>query len=220
MDGFLVDLHCHTAERSEDADAPAVEILRACVAAGLHGVVFTDHARTWPADELLALREEAQLPDRFLLLAGQEIHTVGEDGLRVGDVLVFGPTEDLPEGSAPMRVIEAARAAGGFTIAAHLAATHAGMGKRLGDFPIPAAEVWNGRYGPRVAQRSEVLAHEFDVAMTGGSDAHRIEQAAGGATIFPEMPRDFAHMAAMIHAGACEPWRPAPRGLLGRLLGR
>ncbi|MBI1292724.1 hypothetical protein GC173_16030 [bacterium] len=205
--GFLIDLHCHTRERSFDGRIPAVELLRGVLAHGLSGVTFTDHNTPWPAEELDRLRQEVPLPADFFLAAGQEVRTV-RHGVTWGDLLVFGLDEPVADGADPILLWERAHAAGGFVLAAHPGARGHGMGEHLGDLPILAAEVWNGRYGERVARESEALAERFGMIPFGGSDAHKPEDIGGGATWFPRMPESMADIGAMLRSGECRPWRP------------
>lgn len=223
MDGFLVDLHCHTAEKSYDGHTPAAEVVSRLVELGFHGLVLTDHGRTWQRDELEQVRRDANAPGSFLLLAGQEVRCVREDGTTVGDLLVYGPQEDLGDNLDPRVVLDAVGRARGFAIAAHVGAPRVGFGDAVADYPVPAAEVWNGRYGPQVAERGSRLAAEHGLVATGGSDAHRMEQVGGGGTLLPRPAADLDAIRAMVLAGECEPWRPrvapASKGRLRRLFG-
>jgi hypothetical protein len=205
--GVLIDLHCHTAERSYDGQVPAVEVLRAAVNNGFSGVTFTDHNTPWPAEALDALRAEAGLPPTFFLAAGQEVRTASQ-GMVWGDLLVFGIAEPVADGADPLQLCERVRAVGGFVLAAHPGVRGHGLGEHLGDLPIVAAETWNGRYGERVARESQLLAERFAIPGFGGSDAHRIEDLGRGATWFPRPPADLAELAEMLRSGECRPWRP------------
>lgn len=219
MAGFLVDLHCHTAERSYDGEVPAREVVQRLVELGFQGVVFTDHNHVWPTGELDALRRDLGLAEDFLLLSGQEVRAA-IDGLTFGDLLVYGPQEDIPDGAHPSELLRRAREAGGFCIAAHVGAVHVGCGERVGDFPIDGAEVWNGRYGSRVAALSNRVVEELAVARTGGSDTHRTEDIGGGGTVLDGPARTLPDLARMIRGGACEPYVPTRRGRLARWLKR
>ncbi|MHB8765544.1 MAG: phosphotransferase, partial [Deferrisomatales bacterium] len=91
---MLLETHCHTAEHSRCSHVPAAELVRQVFARGLQGVVFTDHHHLWPAQELAEVRRVAGVPGFFLLLSGQEVRTP-----ELGDVLVYGAPESLPEGT-------------------------------------------------------------------------------------------------------------------------
>ncbi|MDP6273986.1 MAG: PHP domain-containing protein, partial [Dehalococcoidia bacterium] len=80
---MLIDLHCHTRERSDDSTAPAIELARKARADGLDAIALTDHDTFWPDDEINRISDEAGI----LVLAGVEINTDG------GHALVFGLNE-------------------------------------------------------------------------------------------------------------------------------
>jgi predicted metal-dependent phosphoesterase TrpH len=91
----LIEMHAHTAEQSPCSVIPAVELIRQVFAKGLQGIIFTDHHYFWPDLELLKVRREAQVPDHFLILSGQEVRTP-----EVGDVLVYGADRSLAKGTS------------------------------------------------------------------------------------------------------------------------
>lgn len=214
---YLIDLHCHTLEKSYDGRVPAAEIVRALAAEGFHGVVFTDHNNVWSAAELQALRAASGVGPAFLLASGQEVRTQVE-GLMGGDLLVYGPMHGIPDGTEAAEVIRVAREANGFLIAAHPPLAGIGFGRHLGDFPVDACEVWNGRYGARMTRPAELLAREHDLARTGGSDAHRPADIAGGGTLFHEMPDGLDDLKRLIAAHQCTPWRPSTTKRLAQWL--
>ena len=87
------DLHLHTSRHSPDSVTDPFELLNAARAAGLDGVVITEHDYWWRDDELAELRAAA--PD-LVILAGVEVAARG------GDVLCYGITDPfaLPRGMA------------------------------------------------------------------------------------------------------------------------
>ncbi|MGF1572895.1 MAG: PHP domain-containing protein [Sumerlaeia bacterium] len=207
MNSVIIDLHCHTQEKSYDGKVPALAMITKLMHLGFSGVVFTDHNNVWSTDELNNLRSQANAPQGFLLLSGQEVRTaVGE--LMCGDVLVYGPTESIPDGTQITDVLKRAKETNGFCIAAHPGVSMIGMGKRIGDFPLLAAETWNGRYGAKIAAESEQLCNEIGLPATGGSDAHQESEIGGGGTIFPALPNDFAQLSHYIQTQQVQPYRP------------
>ncbi|MFW6242456.1 MAG: pyridoxal-phosphate dependent enzyme, partial [Thermodesulfobacteriota bacterium] len=78
----------------------------------------------------------------------------------IGDLLVFGIEEDMPDGIDPSEVFNLLRERGGFALAAHPGVERLGLGNDLGNYPVVAAEVWNGRYGNANAARARELAEE------------------------------------------------------------
>lgn len=85
------DLHLHTRRYSPDSVTDPFELLRAAQAAGLDGVVITEHDYLWPEPELAELRAAAP---GLVVLAGVEVTGRG------GDVLCYGVADPfaLPRG--------------------------------------------------------------------------------------------------------------------------
>lgn len=219
MPQFLVDLHCHTSEHSYDGRASLAEIVAGLVEAGFHGLALTDHNYVWPAEEIADYRAQHGLPEDFIILSGQEVRTIN-DGIVVGDLLVYGPTQPMADGLSPEECLGAARETGGFCLAAHVGVPRIGFQDAAGDYPIAGIEVWNGRYGPRAASKARGYAEQFGLPCTGGSDTHSARDIAGGGTLFPRLPVSISDLREMITADECEPWRPrSGRGLLSWLLG-
>jgi len=214
---YLIDLHCHTKERSFDGRIEAAAIVRGLVAAGFSGVVFTDHSHVWPVEDMAALREATNCGPDFFLASGQEVRAA-VDGITVGDVLVYGPTVDLPDGTEMTEVLRLIDESQGFAIAAHPGVPRIGLGSKAGDFPILAAEVWNGRYGRRIAEESERVLAEIPIVWVGGSDTHDTPDIAGGGTEFAELPTSLAHLKRLIASEQCRPWRPNATERLKRWL--
>lgn len=215
MTRLIVDLHCHTQEKSYDGKIPAAQTVRRLMQLGFAGVVFTDHNNVWSDSELQALRTECNAPEDFLLLSGQEVRTaVGE--LMCGDVLVYGPTESIPDGTQITEVLALAKESGGFCIAAHPGVSMIGMGERIGDFPLLAAEVWNGRYGGKIAAESQKLCNAIGLIGVGGSDSHREIEVGGGGTVFPTLPKTLNQVAELIGAGETSIYRPPVTARLKR----
>lgn len=204
---FLVDIHCHTKERSFDGRLAAAEIVRQLVEKKFSGVVFTDHNHVWPAADLEAVRADSGCGPDFFLASGQEVRSA-VDGITAGDILVYGPMVDLPDGTEIRDILRLVDDCEGFCIAAHPGVPRIGLGERLGDYPILAAEVWNGRYGRRVAEQSERIATDIPIVWVGGSDTHDTPDIGGGATEFEEKPTSLAHLRRLIAAEQCRPWKP------------
>src|SRR4051812_29255222 len=81
------DHHLHTSRHSPDSAIDPDELLARARAAGLDGVVITDHDFQWPADELAALAARA---DDLRVFSGAEVSA------REGHFLVYG-LPDLAE---------------------------------------------------------------------------------------------------------------------------
>jgi hypothetical protein len=204
---YRIDLHCHTKEKSFDGHVPVRRMLEELVEGGFSGVVLTDHNHRWSEPELDALR--GALPPDFFLAAGQEVR-VGYQGVLWGDVLLYGADRDYEDGLDVLELTALLGAREAFALAAHPGAPRGGLGARLTDIPVLAAEAWNGRYGVQVARESARLARAAGLPCFGGSDAHREKDLLGGGTDFPRLPKSLQDLRAMLAAGECAPYSPLP----------
>ncbi|MGZ6965932.1 MAG: PHP domain-containing protein, partial [Acidimicrobiia bacterium] len=80
---MLIDLHAHTAPRSNCSRTTLEELVETARARGLDALCITEHDVRWPGTEL----EDASRMLDFPLIPGVELTT------DVGHVLVFGPLE-------------------------------------------------------------------------------------------------------------------------------
>lgn len=105
------DLHLHTARHSPDSVTDPFDLLRAAEAAGLDGVVLTEHDYLWEEWEL----EELRAATRLVVLAGVEVAGRG------GDVLVYGVTDPfrVPKGAGWRDLCREVQRQGGAAVAAH-----------------------------------------------------------------------------------------------------
>lgn len=106
------DLHMHTRRYSHDAISDPFDLVRAARAAGLDGIVITEHDTLWPERELESLR--AAEPG-LVILAGVEITGLG------GDVLCYGVSDlaRLPRGTPWPELCREVLRQGGIPVAAH-----------------------------------------------------------------------------------------------------
>ncbi|MFW6175038.1 MAG: PHP-associated domain-containing protein [Chloroflexota bacterium] len=188
---MLVDLHCHTAERSDDSAAPALELALAARRAGLDAIAFTDHDAFWPAWEL----EEIARRSGIVVLPGAEINTEG------GHAVVFGLTEYRFGMHRPDYLRSLVNEAGGAMIAAHpyrralpfgVEQDSVGYSEALErasrDAALlrmcDAAEVVNGRGTLAQNEFSRRLLEREGVRGVASSDAHNVDGLGEAATEF------------------------------------
>src|SRR5436190_13872817 len=105
------DLHLHTRRHSPDSDTDPFDLLRSAIAAGLDGVVLTEHDYLWPEEELAELRAAAP---GLVVLAGVEVTGRG------GDMLCYGVTDPfkLPKGIPWPELCREVHRQGGVCVAA------------------------------------------------------------------------------------------------------
>jgi predicted metal-dependent phosphoesterase TrpH len=106
------DLHMHTRRYSPDSVTDPFDLLKAALAAGLDGIVITEHDRLWPEKELDELRAAAP---GLVVLNGVEVTGTG------GDVLCYGVTDAsaLPRGIGWPELCREVHRQGGVAVAAH-----------------------------------------------------------------------------------------------------
>ena len=187
---LLIDLHVHTYPKSDDSFMGVDDLIVAAKAVGLDGVCLTEHDAFWPLEEVDALSRR----HNFLVLAGSEINT------DTGHVLVFGLKRYLFGLHKPPFLRAAVKKERAVVIAAHpyrlrfleeagkhLAARaemlERASGDRIFEF-CDAIETVNGRGTSLENRFSHDLSVLLAAKMTGGSDAHRVEQLGTAATWF------------------------------------
>lgn len=197
---MLVEMHCHTAEHSSCSSVSAVDLVRQVFTKNLQGIVLTDHHYLWTDDELKAVRRAAEVPDHFLIFSGQELWTP-----ELGDLLVYGAPETLPEGTALAEVRE--RFPGAALVWAHPYR----KGKRpsataLCNPLIDGVEIFNS--GHTVRENSLGLQdwHRERFTALAGTDTHGGSYAGLYPTQFDHSVRTIQELALEIRHGRCRPF--------------
>jgi predicted metal-dependent phosphoesterase TrpH len=165
------DLHIHTRRHSPDSVTDPFELLRAANAAGLDGIVITEHDYLWPDEELAELRVAA--PD-LVVLAGVEVTARG------GDVLCYGISDPfvLPRGIGWPELCRAVHRQGGACVAAHPnrwgQPFEAILREQRPD--LDGIEVMSNNMDPDLrARAAELLTKYPHFAQLGNSDSHASE---------------------------------------------
>ena len=176
----LIDLHCHTLERSDDSGIPINEYAALAADRGIGVVCITDHDQFWTPDEL----EIAAGESGVVLIPGSEINT------DAGHVLCFGMTEYVFGFHRPEKLGAAVLAANGAAIYAHPYRRNLPPGKEpVSDEQfdlsisttlenplmswVDALEVANGRGTREQNLFSDQLALTAQMPGVGGSDSHQ-----------------------------------------------
>ncbi|MEE3006232.1 MAG: PHP domain-containing protein [Chloroflexota bacterium] len=187
---MLIDLHTHSFPQSDDSFAAVDDLIDNAKAAKLDGICLTDHDFFWSNDEV---RDLARRHD-FLVLPGSEINT------DTGHVLVFGLDRYVFGMHKPGFLVNAVRERKGVMIAAHPyrrrfledpghspEARQEMLDRASSDEffgSCDGIEGINGRGKDVQNLFSQDLAERLGIKMTGGSDAHRVEQIGSAATVF------------------------------------
>ena len=187
---LLIDLHTHSYPHSDDSFMSVNELIDGSKSAGLDGICLTDHDTFWPDDEIRKL----SIKHNFLVFPGCEINTES------GHVLVFG----LDRYEFGMHRVEFLRAsverAGGAMIAAHPyrrrfleepaerpGARNEMLERASQDIFFQMCQGIEGLNGRGLTIQNEFsleLAGILSTNMSGGSDAHKMEQIGTVATEF------------------------------------
>ena len=197
---MLVEMHAHTAEHSPCSSIFAVELIRQVFAKGLQGIVFTDHHFFWSDEELLKVRREAQVPDHFLILSGQEVRTP-----ELGDLLVYGAGRSLDKGT-PLAGIRSE-----FPTAALVWAHPYRDGRipkeaQFGNPLLDGIEVFNSNHTVRENSHGLQDWHRHKFTAIGGTDTHGAGYAGTYPTQFDHPVTGMTELAAELKAGRCRPF--------------
>lgn len=208
---MLVDLHCHTVDKSDDSALTLKTIGKAAQDRGVEAVCITDHDAFWNPRVL----EQAGNDAGVLFIPGAEINT------DAGHVLVFGLAKYRFGYHHPDRLIDAVARAGGAAIMAHpyRRALPPGIGPESPGFanalesamsnPLPgmvdALEVTNGRATDEQNRFSAALARALDMPGTAASDAHAEADFGGACTEFDRPVTGLADLISELKAGRFHP---------------
>ena len=208
---LLIDLHTHSYPKSDDSFVGVDDCIDRAKDLGLDGICLTDHDDFWPLD---AVRTLSRRHD-FLVLPGSEINT------DAGHILVFGLERYVFGLHRPAFLRQSVDQCRGAMVAAHpyrrrfLAEpgrepqARAEMLERAAadNFFLlcDAIEGVNGRGLPAENDFSRDLGAALNLASTGGSDAHRLEQLGTVATRFERPVRGLADLIREIKAGRFRP---------------
>ncbi|PKB78205.1 MAG: hypothetical protein BZY88_19435 [SAR202 cluster bacterium Io17-Chloro-G9] len=187
---MLIDMHTHSYPKSDDGFMGVDDLIEESKSKGLDGVCLTDHDVFWSDEEVSTLTRR----HNFLVLPGCEINT------DTGHVIVFGLDRYIFGLHKPDFLRGMVTQGGGVLIAAHpyrrrfleepaqKPSARAEMLDRAcndGFFAICAAiEGINGRANDLQTDFSLDLGNRLEMKMTGGSDAHRVDQLGTAATRF------------------------------------
>lgn len=198
------DLHVHT-ELSPCSRLTVAEVLGQARRLGLDGVCLTDHD-TMAVSRLV---REGRQDDGLCVIIGMEYATAE------GDILLFGPFEDLPPGLSAGKVLGLARSLGGAAVAAHpfRAWRPAGPGL-LGHPGLTGLEVRNGRNRPEENAAAARFAAARGLPALAGSDAHDLRELGRMPLDVAGPVRGRADFVAALLAGRCRLPRPDPMGAL------
>ncbi|MBW1867236.1 MAG: PHP domain-containing protein [Deltaproteobacteria bacterium] len=206
-EGFYIDLHMHTFPASQCSSAPVDDLIEEAKRIGLNGICLTDHNYVWQADQVEKLRRKHE----FLILRGNEITT------DQGDVLVFGMEKDIKGIIRLEELRKEAQKVDAFMIVAHpfrgfliFGAGQVGLTpEKAMQRPlfklVDGIEIMNGKVTEKENHFAAQVAAGLGLPITGGSDAHEVEEVGKYATCFPGVIRDEKDLLAALKTGTYSP---------------
>ncbi len=172
-----IDLHVHTAPKSQCSNIDPMQLIEEAKKINLDGFCLTEHQVLWDIDEVADLAKEKKIK----IFRGNEITTAQ------GDVLVFGLYENITGIITIKKLHEKVKNAGGFSILAHpfrgfkmfgtaeLKMTVEQACKKKAFSYIDAIEIKNGKVSEKDNNLAAKAAKHLGLIGTAGSDAHNID---------------------------------------------
>jgi len=206
--GTLIDLHTHTTVSSGCSVMEPSELIEAARRRGLDGVCVTDHYAIEGANVTQRLGREMAFP----VFRGVEART------DLGDMLVFGYYQDIPEGIPLPDLCWYVHEVGGLVFAAHpfhlsggpsLALRFRDRGWTLSEDwrevdvlgELDGVEIANGQVASDANAEASRLADRLGVPGVGGSDAHSADMVGTAETRFPQDVASDADLVAALREG-------------------
>ncbi|HON80490.1 MAG TPA: PHP domain-containing protein [Spirochaetota bacterium] len=198
---MIFDIHVHSA-LSPCSSLEISEILSMAKDRGLDGVCITDH-NTMDARRYI---NEGVQQDGLVVLVGMEYDTPQ------GDILLFGPMEDIRPGLSAVEVLHLTHERNGFAVAAHPFREDRPFSEdiiRNGLCTI--VESINGRNTDKENRMVSRWVSTYPVTVCGGSDAHSIEELGSVVTKFAMPVYSLSDLRIALTKGLCIPEAVSPR---------
>ena len=197
---MLLEIHSHTSEHSPCSIVKAVTLLRRVYAKGLEGVVLTDHHYLWRPAELLSVRHQTEVSDRFLVLAGQEVTTSD-----AGDILVYGADASISRGVSLSDL--RARYPGAALVWAHpYRYNRRPEPSELLNPLLDGIEILSTNQSALENGRGIEEWRTYKFNALSGTDTHAAKEAGTYPTLFYQPVSDIYQLAEEIRKGRCRPF--------------
>ena len=200
---MIIDLHVHTKAFSTDSMMDPDEAIKEAKKIGLDGICITEHNKVWEVEEIQRLSQRYG----FLIINGVEVDTVE------GHVLVFGLHMDFKKVLHVHDLREMVNQEGGVIIAAHpfkgfrafgfsdLSLSPEQGSQRPIFRSVDALEGFSGKTTEKESHLAQEVAQILGMKVTGGSDAHSLEELGKCVTVFENNIRDEATLIKELKAG-------------------
>jgi hypothetical protein len=208
--GVILDMHVHTTIGSYDSNLSPLDLIHTGKAAGLDGVVVTEHDRGWDVDLARKLAREHD----FLILCGMEVST------DLGHILVYGLEEYVSGILYAETLRQVVDQVEGVMFAAHPYRRAFVPTNGRWDAPQPTLtvqeaaertivqlvdglEVYNGATGDRENAMAVAVREYVGSRGIGGSDAHSEHGLGCCVTAFERRIRNERELIEELRAGRC-----------------
>lgn len=200
---MLCDLQVHTTLGSPDSHIAPEELVGSASMAGIHGVAVTEHSSFDHAALRAATKHLLVVPAREVTCGGAHILVLSTDEGLLSDLGGAVDPGDERLRRQDTACIWAHPAAPGGSAAYPPVAP----GSEVLRDVICAVELLNGRHlhDHRAIEVAAQLAEALGLPVTGGSDAHRVEDVGRCATRFPDSVGDPAGIVEALRKGECSP---------------
>lgn len=204
---MLIEMHCHSCEKSACSRAHAVQLVIRAYKLGLQAIVFTDHHYLWGENELAEVSRESEVPNHFIILSGQEFRTSD-----FGDVLVYGAAETIA--AQPLTLAELrSRYAEAALVWAH--PYRNGVipnAAQLLDPALDGIEIFSSNYTVSDATRALADWHKHRFTAIAGTDTHALTYTGTYPTVFDHPVHSIDALVEELKAGRCRPYiKEVPR---------
>jgi len=168
------DLHIHSFYSLNDGVNSPEDIIRQALRIGLDSIAITDHDTM---NGFFKVKDFARKMG-IDLIPGMEISS------REGHILGIFIEEEIPKNISAEETIEMIHSQGGLAIAAHpYDIFRKGIGDLVKKLKFDGIEVMNGR-NYLANKKARKVAEELNTAVTGGSDAHIIDEIGNCYTLY------------------------------------
>ncbi len=191
---MIFDMHMHQNRHSSDSKMDIYEGIEYAKSIGLDGICITDH------DDLglRPLADKLSEESGIRIIVGVEIYTLD------GDLLCYGIDEMPEERLSAQETIDFVHKRGGACIAAHpYRHNRRGLEETLFEVNgLSAIEGYNGRTKTADNLRAVMTAKSMNLPITGGSDAHTVEEIGGFVTVFDQLIENENDFIEQLKAGS------------------
>lgn len=171
-----IDMHIHS-RYSSDGKEQIEDIIKRAKSTGLGGVAITDHnsVKGWG---------EAVEPGKkygMVVIRGEEVSSLE------GHILAYGIEHKIEKGLSAEETVKRIKEAGGIAVAAHPYRVSNGLGEKVVKrVEFDAIEGINARSPSFINRKGMKLAEEMKRPVTGGSDAHTLDEIGKAYTVLPD----------------------------------